>query len=225
VAACTLGDARDKEIQAGGGDFVRNAAMMMDIAAIAMACDYNRVVGIQLSVGAGGPIYNWLPDSLNKIHRHHPLSHGATADDVFMPTLPEAEYKTALFNIDLWHMKTLDTLLARLESYSEPGGTVLDNSLVLYFNELSNGLAHSHEDMPIVMAGGAGGALKQGQYVNVTRLADPNAYGKPATPALFITLANALGYRDAAGAPMMKFGNPTAGGRVPQAGEHAELKA
>lgn len=224
VAACTLGDARNKEIEAGGGDFVRNAAMMMEIAALAMACDYNRVVGIQFSIGAGGPRYDWLPDALNKLHRHHPLSHGATADNVFMATLPEAEYKTALFNIDTWHMQTLNILLTKLASYAEPGGSVLDNSAVLYINELSNGLAHSHEELPILIAGSAGGALKQGQYVNVTRLVDPNAYGKPSTPPFFITLANALGYRDAAGAPMMKFGNPTARGRVPQAGEHAELK-
>jgi hypothetical protein len=224
VAACTLGDARNKEIEAGGGDFVRNASMMMEIAALALACDYNRVVGIQLSVGAGGPRYDWLPDALNKVHRHHPLSHGATADNATMPNLPEAEYKTALFNIDLWHMQTLNLLLTRLASYSEPGGSVLDNAAVLYINELSNGLAHSHEELPILLAGSAGGALKQRQYVNITRLVDPNAYGKPCTPPFFITLANALGYRDATGAPMMRFGNPTAKGRLPQAGEHAELK-
>jgi hypothetical protein len=224
VLACTLGDARNKEIEAGGGDFVKNAAMMMEIAAIAMACGYNRVVGIQMSVGAGGPRYDWLPDALNKIHRHHPLSHGATADDVFQPTLPEAEYKTALFNIDTWHMQTFNILLTKLAAYTEPGGSVLDNSAVLYINELSNGLAHSHEELPILIAGSAGGALKQGQYVNITRLIDPDAYGKPSTPPFFVTLANALGYRDAAGAPMMRFGSPTARGRVPQAGEHAELK-
>ena len=59
----------------------------------------------------------------------------------------------------------------------------------------------------------------------VTRLVDPNGYNKPSTPPFFITLANALGYRDAAGAPMTKFGAPTQRGRVPQAGEHEELKA
>lgn len=224
ITSCTLGDARNKEIEAGGGDFVKNSAMMMDIAAIAMACDYNRVVGIQLSVGSGGPMYNWLPDGLNKAHRHHPLSHGATSDAVFMPTLPDAEWKLALFNVDTWHMKTLNTLITRLASYSEPGGSVLDNSLVLYMNELSAGLAHSHEDLPVLIAGSAGGVLKQGQYVNLTRLVDPNAYGKPCTPPFFITLANALGYRDASGAPMTKFGAPTARGRVPQAGEHVEIK-
>jgi len=225
VTACTLG-ARDKEIEAAatGANFVRDAALMMDVAALAMACGYNHVVGIQFSVGSGGPVYNWLPDGLNKVHRHHPLSHGATADNVFKPTLNEEEYKTALFNIDTWHMKQYAALVGRLASYTEPGGSVLDNSVVLYMNELSSGLAHSHEDLPVVIAGSAGGALKNGQFVNLTRNVDPNGYGKPTTPPLFITLANALGYRDPAGAPMTKFGNATARGRVPQAGEHPELK-
>src|SRR5688572_32103719 len=35
--------------------------------------------------------------------------------------------------------------------------------------------------------------LFRSQYVNITRLVDPNAYGRPSTPPLFITLANALG--------------------------------
>ncbi len=226
ASACTLGDARNKEIEAAAAmDFVKSSAAMMDIAAIAMACDYNRSVGIQFSVGSGGPTYSWLPDALNKIHRHHPLSHGATRDDIFMATLPENEYKTALFNVDTWHMEQFNAFITRLASYTEPGGgTVLDNSVVLYINELSQGLAHSHEDLPILLAGSAGGVLKQGEYLNITRLVDPAGYNKPSTPPFFITLANAVGYRDANGMPMTSFGKPTATGRMPQAGEHEELK-
>ena len=33
---------------------------MMDVMALALACDYNRVVTLQWGSGAGGPIFSWL---------------------------------------------------------------------------------------------------------------------------------------------------------------------
>ena len=44
---------RDSEYEKIGG-------MMMDVMALAMACDYNRVVTLQWGSGAGGPIFSWL---------------------------------------------------------------------------------------------------------------------------------------------------------------------
>ena len=45
---------RDSEYEKIGG-------MMMDVMALAMACDHNRVVTLQWGSGAGGPIFSWLP--------------------------------------------------------------------------------------------------------------------------------------------------------------------
>ena len=42
---------------------------------------------------------------------------------------------------------------------------MLDNTLILWCNELSRGNAHSHPDMPFVLAGHAGGALPGGQFL------------------------------------------------------------
>ena len=44
-------------------------------------------------------------------------------------------------------------------------GTLLDNTLLLFVNEISRGNTHSHEDMPFILAGGAGGALNAGRYL------------------------------------------------------------
>ena len=104
---------------------------------------------------------------MNAKYNHHKLSHGATTDAATAPNLPADEWKTALFNIDTWYMKQFKGLLDRLSAYTEPGGSVLDNSAVCYMNDMSDGLAHSWMDLPTIVAGSAGGYFKQGQYVKL----------------------------------------------------------
>lgn len=221
INGCNLPDARSKEIMAGNAAPYQVAGgMMMDIMGLSMACDYNRVVTCQFGSGAGGPVYNWLPDALNKQYNHHKLSHGATTDAATSPNLPEAEWKTALFNVDQWHMKQMKILLDRLASYQEADGTVLDNSAVLYINELGNGLQHNFVDLPVVIAGSAGKVLKQAQYIKVSAGSTTSQTDAPANQ-LFTSLANALGYKDSAGAPMTTFGMP----KLMKPGEMPGLRA
>jgi hypothetical protein len=44
---------------------------------------------------------------------------------------------------------------------------MLDHSLVVACSEVSDGNTHSHDNVPFVLAGGAGGALRTGRFVNV----------------------------------------------------------
>lgn len=46
------------------------------------------------------------------------------------------------------------------------GGTLLDNSLVLWGNELCVGNSHTYKDIPWLLAGSAGGSLKIGRYLS-----------------------------------------------------------
>jgi hypothetical protein len=53
-----------------------------------------------------------------------------------------------------------------MDEIVEPdGNTLLDNSLVLWISEFGNGGAHSTEDLPVVLAGGAGGRLATGRHL------------------------------------------------------------
>jgi hypothetical protein len=61
---------------------------------------------------------------------------------------------------------------------------MLDNSLVLLCTEVSDGKIHSHHDMPFVLAGGGGGALKTGRLLQ---------YGDEPHGKLFVSLAQAMG--------------------------------
>ncbi len=50
----------------------------------------------------------------------------------------------------------------------EPGtnGTFLDNSLVYWGNGMGNGTGHNYDDMAVALAGGLGGKIRTGRYIN-----------------------------------------------------------
>jgi Protein of unknown function (DUF1552) len=170
--------------------------LQVDILALALACDFTRVGTMQFDRGSGGPTFRW--DGMNHEYNHHKLSHGKVKDDCFGSSTANgcadvAGYEDMLHNIDLWHQTRFARLLTRLDSYKEAGGrSVLDNSVILYTNELSDGRAHSFMDLPYILAGSAGGYFKQGQYVLLG--AGQNGDDKKAPHnKLLNTIVNAMG--------------------------------
>jgi hypothetical protein len=173
------------------------AELQVDIMALALACDFTRVATLQFDRGAAGPTFRW--DGLNHEYNHHKLSHGKVRDDCFGDETTDgcdnvAGYENMLYDIDRWHQTKLARLLTRLDSYMEADGkTVLDNSVILYSNELSDGKAHSYMDLPYLLAGSCGGYFKQGMYL---MLGEPgNSYENRLAPhnKLLNTIVNAMG--------------------------------
>ena len=65
---------------------------------------------------------------------------------------------------------------------------MLDNTVILWGNELAVGNTHSHVNMPFLLAGSAGGYLRTGRYVAFDQVSHCN---------LLVTLLNAMGVPDA----------------------------
>jgi hypothetical protein len=91
---------------------------------------------------------------MNHKYQHHPLSHGTTGcfsgDAV-------SGYKDMLYDIDRWNIGEFRKLLDLLDAYTEADGkTLLDNTVVLYTNEFSNGQGHTTGDLPLAIVGGGG---------------------------------------------------------------------
>lgn len=172
------------------------ADLQVDILALALACDANRVGSLQFGSGAGGPTFNW--DGISHEYNHHKLSHGKVRDDCFGESTEDgcedvSGYEQMLADIDAWHQSKFARLLDRLDSYVEADGkTVLDNSVILYTNELSDGKDHSFLNHPYILAGGAGGALKQGQHVLLGDGSDWDVEKAPHNK-LLNTLINVMG--------------------------------
>jgi len=172
------------------------ADLQIEIIALALACDANRVATLQFGSGAGGPTFNW--DGISHEFNHHKLSHGKVRDDCFGDSTEDGcadvnGYEQMLADIDAWHQSKLARLLSRLDSYVEADGkTVLDNSVILYTNELSDGKDHSFLNHPYVLAGSAGGALATGRHVLLGDGSDWDVEKAPHN-RLLNTLVNVMG--------------------------------
>ena len=62
-------------------------------------------------------------------------------------------------------MQNFTYLLEALARIPEGDGTVLSNSLIYAMSEVSDGTAHNYTDMPILVAGRAGGRIRSGLHV------------------------------------------------------------
>jgi hypothetical protein len=75
--------------------------------------------------------------------------------------------------------------LGKLKAATESDGSVLDNSMIVYGSGLADGNKHSHEDLPIILAGRAGGSLQPGRHIKMKN-------GTPMT-SLYLTLLERMG--------------------------------
>jgi hypothetical protein len=67
--------------------------------------------------------------------------------------------------IDNWYAKQVAYLAQKLKGLGGANGTMLDQTVICWGNELDMGAAHNHDDTPFVLIGGANGQLKTGQMV------------------------------------------------------------
>ncbi len=196
------------------------ADIQIDLFALALACDMTRVVTLQFDRGSGGPTFKW--EGMNHEYNHHKLSHGKVRDDCFGESTAKgcdnvAGFIDMLFDIDRWHQRRFARLLGRLNAYTEADGrTLLDNSAILYTNEMSDGKLHSFMDLPYIIAGSAGGRFRQNLYYPL----GPEGQTDSSAPhnRLLNTVLNVLGV------PSDWFGLPEGkGGPTMQPGIYQEL--
>jgi len=134
-------------------EFERIASLQMDLAVMSLACDLTRVVSIAFSTALNALRFTFM--GMND-QDGHSLSHAGDGS---------LELQDQWARMLTWYTDQFAGLLDRLEAIPEGEGTLLDNCLVLWCNELSRGNTHSHDDMPFILAGGAGGALRTGRHL------------------------------------------------------------
>jgi Protein of unknown function (DUF1552) len=76
-----------------------------------------------------------------------------------------AEKIAKTMKIDQLHVQMLAYLLDRLKSTPDGDGNLLDHSMILFGSSISDGNAHTHHDLPLVLAGGGNGKIKGGRHV------------------------------------------------------------
>jgi hypothetical protein len=170
-------------------DFPSAGKAHMDLIAAALACDATRVVTMMWSGGASGVSHTWAGAPAS----HHGISHGNGSDGV---TAGSEQRKQWLTQIETWYAQQFHYLASKLAAIPEGGGSVLDNTALLWVHEQSDGYSHSRRDMPYVLAGSCGGQFRLGRFVR---------HGGAAHNGLLVALANAMGV------PTETFGDPAYG--------------
>lgn len=64
-----------------------------------------------------------------------------------------------------WHVQKLRSLMKKMQTIDEGGSTLLDHSLILFGSCMGDGMRHKHNNLPIVLAGKAGGRFKPGRHL------------------------------------------------------------
>jgi hypothetical protein len=147
--------------------------LMFDLQLVAFQTDSTRVVTMMM--GREGSMRTYpeigVPDP------HHPLTHHRG----------NAEWIERVTKVNVMHMELFAGFLAKLKATPDADGTLLDHSMIVYGSGLSDGNRHTHEDLPLVLAG-HGGNFRGG-----THLVCPQ--DTPMTN-LFLTLLDRMGVHE-----------------------------
>ena len=159
----------------------RLSRMQIDLLVNSFVNDMARVATLQYTKSVGQARMNWL----NITDNQHSLSHEPDKDEAAL---------AKLVKINKWFCGELRYLVDKLAHTPEPGSSesLLDNTLVVWTNELGKGNSHTLDNIPFVLVGGGFG-FQMGRSLKLEK-----------TPhnRLHLALAHAVGHR------LTTFGKP-----------------
>ena len=130
--------------------------LMLDMIALAFESDVTRVATFMFGNSVSSVNFSFL-DGVSE--SHHETSHHQNKQE----KLDQYE------KISTWHVAQFAYLLEKLKAIPEGESNVLDNSAILFGSALRDGNKHSPHDLPLLLAGRAGGRLAPGQHVQTAK--------------------------------------------------------
>ncbi len=130
--------------------FEDHTKLLFDLMTLAFQTDSTRVISFMYA--NEGSNRNYPEANVNE--GHHNLSHHGN----------KAEKQALISQINRYHIALLSHLLERLAAIKEGDRTLLENSMIFYGSGIGDGNRHNHDDLPVVVFGRGGGALKTGRH-------------------------------------------------------------
>jgi Protein of unknown function (DUF1552) len=162
---------------------VEYVELMYDIMLLAFQTDSTRVATFILGHDGDNRSFS----EIGITEGHHDLSHHQNN--------PERVEKVA--QIDRWYAEQFARFLARMDAIQDVDGhSILYNSRIVYGSGNADGNRHTHENLPVLLAGAGGGTLHGGRFMQ---------YGAKPLSNLFLDLADGAGVRG-----LERFGDSTA---------------
>jgi hypothetical protein len=189
-----------KPSETSSSPYEDRVSVTLELAALAFECDATRVISFMF--GRGNSLQDFAFLFNGESTPHHYTSHHAGSSAL----------QAKLKEISRWEVDQVATFLKRLDQTDEGGGrTILDNTLAYFNSEVADGNRHNKSDMPVLLAGSAGGKPKvDGTHYMYTKMNFPRPLvgpsGGPHGIKLFVSIMNAFGIPD------QTFGDGTATG-------------
>lgn len=158
-SAETFGESPDPDMATPNGipgNFGQHMEIMYDLMVLAFQTDSTRIATLLLSYDGSNRTF---PD-LDITEGHHYLTHNQRKDDL-------AEKVAA---IDVYYMQHFANFVEKLSKTQDvDDNSLLHNSMIVYGGAIADGNRHTHDNLPVVLAGSAGGALETGRYLKLEK--------------------------------------------------------
>ncbi len=127
--------------------------LMFDLQVLAFQTDTTRISTFLLAHDGSNRSFPEIgvPDA------HHGISHHQR----------NAEKLEKIAKIDEYYSEQFAYFLKKLKGIKEGNGTLLDNCMIVFGGGISDPDRHSHDDLPVILAGGGGGTLKNGRHLRL----------------------------------------------------------
>lgn len=123
--------------------------LMGDLMVLALQTDLTRVASLMVAPERWGtPLL--VHGLFDKPIVHHSMTHQQGDQGV----------RNSLSDLDRYHVEQFATLARKMDAIQEGEGTLLDNCMFMFGSGLSSGKEHVYTNLPLVIAGSAGGAIR-----------------------------------------------------------------
>ena len=129
--------------------------LLFDMLVLAFQTDSTRVATLMYANAGSNRSYR----NLGIPQGHHDLSHHGNS----------RKKQESVAKINYYHSQLFSYLLRKLDAIPEGNGTLLDNCMIMYGSGIADGNTHAHHQLPIALAGGAGGKIETGRHLNYRR--------------------------------------------------------
>ena len=131
--------------------YSEHARLLFDLQFVAFQSDLTRVT--TMVMGREGSVRTY--DEIGVSDPHHPLSHHRNMADAL----------EKLTKINTFHIELFAQFVAKLKAAKDGDGTLLDRSMILYGCGIADSNRHTHEKLPVLVVGGAGGTVDTGRHM------------------------------------------------------------
>jgi hypothetical protein len=135
--------------------FEEHVGVLFELLAVAYEADLTRVFTFMMNREASQVVFPAI--GINEPW-HHISHHGNNAEKL-----------ASLVKINTWHIELFGKFLQRLRDTPDGDGSLLDHAMILWGSGMSDSNSHSAIDVPLLLAGKAGGRLKGDRHLAAPR--------------------------------------------------------